>query len=65
MVTGGGFNPLQESMSILGIPVMSKQSFMQTESQIGKWWWNASQESVQESVKAAGKQEKQHAIEKK
>ena len=60
MVTGGGFNPLQESMSILGIPVMSKQSFMQTESQIGKWWWNASQESV----KAAGKQEKQHAIEK-
>ena len=60
MVTGGGFNPLQESMSILGVPVMSKQSFMQTESQIGKWWWKASQESM----KAAGKQEKQHAIEK-
>ena len=60
MVTGGGFNPLQESMSILGIPVMSKQSFMQTESQIGKWWWKASQESM----KAEGKQENKHAIEK-
>ena len=59
MVTGGGFNPLQESMSVLGIPVMSKQSFMQTECQIGEWWWNA----LQESMKAAGKEEKQLAIE--
>lgn len=46
-------------MSALGIPVMSKQSFMQTECQIGEWWWNA----LQESIKAAGKEEKQFAIE--
>ena len=38
MVTGGGFNPLQESMSALGILFMSKQSFMQAEYQIGEWW---------------------------
>jgi len=54
MVTGGGFNPLQECMSVLGIPVMSKQSFMQTEHQIGQWWWDA----LQESITAAGKEEK-------
>ena len=57
LATGG--DPLQESMSALGIPVMSKQSFMQTERQIGEWWWNA----LQESMKAAGKEEKQFAIE--
>ena len=59
MVTGGGFNALQESMSVLGIPVMSKQSFMQSERQIEEWWWNA----LQESIKAAGKEEKQFAVE--
>ena len=59
MVTGGGFNPLEEAMSTLGIPVMSKQSFMLTERQIGDWWWS----SLQESMKAAGKKEKQFAIE--
>ena len=31
MTTSGGFNSLQESMSVLGVPVMSKQSFMQIE----------------------------------
>ena len=36
VITGGGFNPLQESMGVLGIPVMSKQSFMQTERQLGE-----------------------------
>jgi len=59
MATGGGFNSLEESMSVLGIPVMSKQSFMQTEQQIGQGWWAV----LQESMKAAGKEEKQHAIE--
>ena len=59
MVTGGGFNPLEEAMSTLGNPVMSKQSFMLTERQIGDWWWS----SLQESMKAAGKEEKQFAME--
>ena len=31
---GGGFNHLEESMSILGVPVMSKQSFITTETSI-------------------------------
>jgi len=38
MATGGGFNSLQESMSILGVQVMSKRSFIQTEQQIGREW---------------------------
>ena len=59
MVTGGGFNPPEEAMSTLGIPVMSKQFFMLTERQIGDWWWS----SLQESMKAAGKEEKQYAME--
>ena len=59
MATGGGFNSLQESMSVLGVPVMSKQTFMQTEQQIGREWWA----TLQESMKAAGREEKQHAIE--
>lgn len=31
MATGGGFSCLQESMSVLGVPVMTKKSFMATE----------------------------------
>ena len=34
MATGGGFNHLEEPMSILGVPVMSKQSFITTEKQL-------------------------------
>jgi len=45
MVVGGGFNYLQESMSILGVP---RNSFMIIECAIGKWWWD-----VSESIKTA------------
>jgi len=48
-----------ESMSVLGVPGMSKQLFMQTEQQIGQEWWAA----LQESMKPAGREEKQHVIE--
>ena len=41
MTVGGGFNLLQESMSILGVPVMTKQPFIDTERAIGKWWWRS------------------------
>ena len=54
MATGGGFNHLEESMSILGVPVMSKQSFIATEKTIGKWWWNL----FNDSMSAAGKKER-------
>ena len=37
MATGGGHNKLEESMSILGLPVISKKLFINTEKLIGKW----------------------------
>ena len=58
MTVGGGFNSLQESLSVLGIPTMTKQSFIDTESAVGKWWWTV----LQQSMLAAGKVEKQIAI---
>ena len=36
MATGGGYNKLEEAMSILGVPVMSKKLFVNTEKLIGK-----------------------------
>ena len=47
-------------MSILGIPTMTKQSFIDTEQVIGKWWWTA----LEQSMLATGKEEKKLAIEK-
>ena len=60
MTTGGGFNTLEESLSVLNVPVMTKQSCMHTEQIIGKWWWSV----LEESMKAAGRQERQIAINK-
>jgi len=59
MSTGGGHNTLAESMAVLGIPVMSKRSFMHTERQIGDWW----SEELQKSMSEAGGEEKKLAIE--
>jgi len=53
MATGGGFSCLQESMSVLGVPVMTKRSFMATERALGKWWW----EILEDSLKSAGEEE--------
>ena len=61
MTVGGGFNSLQESLSVLGVPVMTKQSFIDTERTIGKWWWTA----LEQSMSAAGKEEKQIAIQQR
>ena len=58
MATGGGFNKLEESMSTLGLPVMSKKLFVNTEKIIGKWWWNL----LEESIQTAGKAERELAI---
>ena len=35
MSTGGGFAPLRETMSSLGVPVMSKKTFINTEGSLG------------------------------
>ena len=60
MATGGGYSKLEESMSILGVPVMSKKLFISTEKLIGKWWWNL----LEESMCAAGKMERELAIQR-
>lgn len=61
MSTGGGFATLRESMSALGVPVMTKKSFIETERTLGSWWWKA----LEESMEAAGKEEKELAIARK
>ena len=57
MVTGGGYSQLEESMSVLGVPVMTKASFISTERDIGEWW----RTELVKTMKAAGKEEKQLA----
>ena len=61
MVVGAGFNHLQESVSVLGVHTMSKNSFMATECAVGKWWWDM----LEQSMKAAGEEERRIAIQKK
>jgi len=58
MATGSGFNPLKESMSVLGIPVMTKKAFVHTEHMIGKWWWD----QLEDSMKQVGIEEREHTI---
>ena len=57
MSTGGGHSKLQETMGTLGIPVMSKNSFTNTERGIGQWW----KDQLKLSMLEAGKEEKQLA----
>ena len=58
MATGNGHSPLSEAMAVMGVPTMTKASFVLTERHIGEWWW----ELLQESMKAAGEEEKNMAI---
>ena len=60
MATGGGHSHLEETMSILGVPVMTKASFINTERQIGNWW----KEKLVESMAEAGREEKRLAEER-
>ena len=57
MVTGGGHTALQESMSVVGVPVMTKASFIHTERDVGEWW----SEQLRESMLEAGREEKKLA----
>ena len=54
MTKGNGHTQLRDTMSVLGVPVMSKRSFTQTERSIGERW----QQCLEESMLEAGKQEK-------
>ncbi len=60
MCVGGGFSSLRESMSVLGIPIMTKRTFIKTERSLGAWWWKA----LEESMTTAGQEEKPLAIER-
>ena len=57
MVTRGGHSHLEECLSVLGVPVMSKSTFINTEHDIGEWW----KEKLMESMIDAGKEEKRLA----
>ena len=60
MATGGGHSQLKETMSVLGVPVMTKKSFIQTERNIGEWW----RQELQKAMAAAGQEEKRLAEER-
>ena len=49
--------PRAETMSVLGVPVMTKKSFIATEKAIGHEWWDA----LEKSMKEATEEEKRNA----
>ena len=60
MATGGGHTQLEETMSIIGVPVMSKTSFVTTERQIGEFW----KDELDKFIVEAGAEEKKLAEER-
>ena len=58
MATGGGHSQLEETLSVAGVPVMTKKSFINTERDIGEMWRHALNQSMAE----AGRKEKELAI---
>ena len=61
MSTGGGHAPLEETMAVLGVPTMTKRSFIAAEKRIGTWWTAL----LEESMKLAGQEEREKAIARK
>ena len=59
MSTGGGNACLTETMSVLGVPALSKKSFIASEKAIGRSWKSA----LDDSMKEAAEIEKENAIE--
>ena len=60
MATGGGHSQLKETMSVLGVPVMTKATFIQSERSIGEWW----RKELEQSMLEAGREEKRLAEER-
>ena len=58
MSTGGGHAALQETMSVLSLPVMSKKAFIAAERRIAEWWWKC----LDDSMKSAGELERAIAV---
>ena len=59
MSTGGGHSKPEEALSIIGVPVMTKSSFIDTERAIGEVW----NLELLHSMAEAGRKEKQLATE--
>ena len=57
MATGGGHSQLEETMSVVGVPVMTSSSFVRTERDIGELW----KHELQESMCEAGREERRLA----
>ena len=57
MSTGGGHSQLEETMSVVRVPVMTNACFVQTERDIGELW----KRELQESFVKAGREEKRLA----
>lgn len=57
MTTGGGHSRLEESLSVIGVPVMTKASFISSERAIGEKW----KQCLADSMLEAGKEEKRLA----
>ena len=60
MSPGGGHSKLEETLSVIGVPVMTKKSFIGTERDIGVTWRCALKQSMME----AGQREREIAIQK-
>ena len=58
MVTGGGHRKFEETMSIAGVPVMTKTSFVSTERGIGEWW----EQELRKLMEEAGREERELAM---
>ncbi len=59
MSTGGGHSALEETMSIMEVPVIMRSSFIDTERVIGEMW----KQELLQSMAEAGREERQLAIE--
>jgi len=56
-MTGSRHSHLEEAIGVLGVPVMSKASFIHTERNIGEWWKG----KLMESMLEAGREEQRLA----
>ena len=59
MATGTGHNQMEETMGVMGVPVMTKASFISTERDIGECW----KQMLLSSMAEAGREEKKIAEE--
>ena len=60
MSTGGGHSKLEEILSVIGVPVMTKKSFIGTQRDIGETWRCA----LKQSMMKTGQREREIAIQK-